>query len=261
MPPSPSSRPDQQEKKLNDAVKASLQTSWQAVVANSPDLTEIGELQRQAQWRLDFVAAENSMGFHASQELARILTESIDLSRQAEVRAVMLLGGKAPAIYPTPRRRTFQSPVHPTPRPAIAESTDAHRRTPIRALPFRCASFLPPPQNLNLCNPPNAPFLLRCSSHGAQLPWLCESSIQRSAAGDAHSPQLDRAGGHRHVRPHRSRVHPQSGAGAELAYLLWLASSKRFQRFVDGARAADKRDRERVDSMIASLPAPAGATL
>ena len=28
------------------------------------------ELQRKAQWRLDFVAAENSMGFHAPQEAA-----------------------------------------------------------------------------------------------------------------------------------------------------------------------------------------------
>jgi nitrite reductase (cytochrome c-552) len=42
-------------------------------------------LQRQAQWRLDFVAAENSMGFHAPQELARILGETIDLARQGQL--------------------------------------------------------------------------------------------------------------------------------------------------------------------------------
>jgi nitrite reductase (cytochrome c-552) len=54
-------------------------------------LKAIGELQRAAQWRLDFVAAENSMGFHAPQEMARILGESIDLSRQAQVKAVELL--------------------------------------------------------------------------------------------------------------------------------------------------------------------------
>jgi nitrite reductase (cytochrome c-552) len=41
-------------------------------------------LHRQAQWRLDFVAAENSMGFHAPQELARILAESIDYARQGQ---------------------------------------------------------------------------------------------------------------------------------------------------------------------------------
>jgi nitrite reductase (cytochrome c-552) len=45
---------------------------------------------RQAQWRLDFIAAENSMGFHAPQESARILAEAIDLARQGEVEAVKL---------------------------------------------------------------------------------------------------------------------------------------------------------------------------
>jgi len=46
------------------------------------------ELHRAAQWRLDFVAAENSMGFHAPQETARILGESIDLSRRAQILAI-----------------------------------------------------------------------------------------------------------------------------------------------------------------------------
>ncbi len=45
------------------------------------------ELQRKAQWRLDFVAAENSMGFHAPAEAARILAESIDYARQAQLAA------------------------------------------------------------------------------------------------------------------------------------------------------------------------------
>ena len=39
-------------------------------------------LQRKAQWRLDFIAAENSTGFHAPQEAARILGEAIDYARQ-----------------------------------------------------------------------------------------------------------------------------------------------------------------------------------
>ena len=43
--------------------------------------------QRKAQWRLDFVAAENSMGFHAPQELARILGEVIDHARQGQLEA------------------------------------------------------------------------------------------------------------------------------------------------------------------------------
>jgi nitrite reductase (cytochrome c-552) len=42
-------------------------------------------LQRKAQWRLDFVHAENSMGFHASQEAARILAEAIDYARQGQI--------------------------------------------------------------------------------------------------------------------------------------------------------------------------------
>lgn len=43
------------------------------------------QLQRMAQFRLDFVAAENSMGFHAPQEAARILGEAIDYARQGQV--------------------------------------------------------------------------------------------------------------------------------------------------------------------------------
>jgi nitrite reductase (cytochrome c-552) len=42
-------------------------------------------LQRQAQFRLDFVEAENSVGFHAPGEAARILGESINLSREAQL--------------------------------------------------------------------------------------------------------------------------------------------------------------------------------
>ena len=48
------------------------------------DLRPAQTLHRKAQWRLDFVAAENSMGFHAPQELARILGEAIDYARQGQ---------------------------------------------------------------------------------------------------------------------------------------------------------------------------------
>jgi nitrite reductase (cytochrome c-552) len=48
-------------------------------------------LQRKAQWRLDFVAAENSMGFHAPQETARVLAESIDYARQGQLAARTLV--------------------------------------------------------------------------------------------------------------------------------------------------------------------------
>ena len=52
------------------------------------ELAQILEYQRQAQWRLDFVAAENSMGFHAPQEAARILGEAADMARQGQIAAL-----------------------------------------------------------------------------------------------------------------------------------------------------------------------------
>jgi len=55
--------------------------------ASEAKLAPALELQRKAQWRLDFIAAENSMGFHAPAEAARILAESIDFSRQAQIEA------------------------------------------------------------------------------------------------------------------------------------------------------------------------------
>ncbi|HMA07278.1 MAG TPA: ammonia-forming cytochrome c nitrite reductase subunit c552 [Ramlibacter sp.] len=66
------------------------------------------ELQRKAQWRLDFIAAENSMGFHAPQEAARALGEAIDYARQGELAAMrfrtpqtkVAAAGAAPAVVP-----------------------------------------------------------------------------------------------------------------------------------------------------------------
>ena len=78
---------EDQDKKLAAETKANLLTAWRAVVDKDAAIKELGELQRAAQWRLDVVAAENSMGFHAPQEMARILGESIDMSRQAQVKA------------------------------------------------------------------------------------------------------------------------------------------------------------------------------
>jgi len=81
---------------------AALTEMFDAVVAakkagvKDEQLTKIFELQRKAQWRLDFIAAENSMGFHAPQEAARILGESIDYARQAQI-AVQALTAPAKA--------------------------------------------------------------------------------------------------------------------------------------------------------------------
>jgi nitrite reductase (cytochrome c-552) len=80
-------------------------------------------LQRRAQWRLDFIAAENSMGFHAPQEAARILGEAIDYARQGEIAArtatdstavpsssTATTGSAAPAGSATPAARPASPP-------------------------------------------------------------------------------------------------------------------------------------------------------
>jgi len=78
-------------KKLQQTTQSALNDMWSARVMQDPRLLPIAELHRKAQWRLDFVAAENSMGFHAPQEAARILGESINYSRQAQIKAVQVL--------------------------------------------------------------------------------------------------------------------------------------------------------------------------
>jgi len=55
--------------------------------ASEATLQAAAAQHRKAQWRLDYVAAENSMGFHAPQELARILGEVIDHARQGQLEA------------------------------------------------------------------------------------------------------------------------------------------------------------------------------
>jgi len=61
--------------------------------ATEGQLAAARALQRKAQWRLDFIAAENSMGFHAPQEAARILAEAIDYARQGELSALTARAG------------------------------------------------------------------------------------------------------------------------------------------------------------------------
>jgi len=86
-----------------DAIKTT-----KAAGATEDQLKPMLELQRKAQWRLDFVAAENSMGFHAPQELARILGESIDFSRQAQLAAI---GTKSAAAIAAPSPSDAQPPA------------------------------------------------------------------------------------------------------------------------------------------------------
>jgi nitrite reductase (cytochrome c-552) len=53
--------------------------------ASDTDLEEARDYQRRAQFLLDFVEAENSMGFHADQEAVRMLGQSINFSRLGQV--------------------------------------------------------------------------------------------------------------------------------------------------------------------------------
>ena len=53
--------------------------------ASKSQLAPALDFQRKATFLLDFVEAENSMGFHADQETARVLTKSLDYTRQGQV--------------------------------------------------------------------------------------------------------------------------------------------------------------------------------
>jgi nitrite reductase (cytochrome c-552) len=70
-----------------DALVALIGDIQAARERGAPDaaLAEARKLQRRAQFMLDFVEAENSTGFHAPQEAARILGESIDYARQGQL--------------------------------------------------------------------------------------------------------------------------------------------------------------------------------
>jgi nitrite reductase (cytochrome c-552) len=70
-----------------DALVALIQDIEAAQKAGATDaqLAEARRLQRQAQFRVDFIDAENSMGFHAPQEAARILAEAIDYAQQGRL--------------------------------------------------------------------------------------------------------------------------------------------------------------------------------
>jgi nitrite reductase (cytochrome c-552) len=58
-----------------------------AAGASPAQLRAARQLQRQAQWRFDFVRADSSNGFHAPQEAARLLAEAIDYARQGQLAA------------------------------------------------------------------------------------------------------------------------------------------------------------------------------
>ncbi|AXA34897.1 MAG: ammonia-forming cytochrome c nitrite reductase subunit c552 [Candidatus Hydrogenedentota bacterium] len=72
--------------------------------------------QRRAQFLLDFVESENSTGFHAPQEAARVLGLSLDYSRQGQVavRSLIQLPNQKGARATTSTLTTAELPAPPT---------------------------------------------------------------------------------------------------------------------------------------------------
>ncbi|HRA65970.1 MAG TPA: ammonia-forming cytochrome c nitrite reductase subunit c552 [Caldilinea sp.] len=62
--------------------------------ATDEELNTALQLHRAASMRWDFISSENSTGFHSPQESARVLADSIDLARQAELEAYKVLTAK-----------------------------------------------------------------------------------------------------------------------------------------------------------------------
>ena len=70
-------------------------TAARAAGKSDAELATARYMQRRAQFYLDFVEAENSTGFHAPQEAARILGESLNYARQGQIAL------RDPAFKPT----------------------------------------------------------------------------------------------------------------------------------------------------------------
>jgi nitrite reductase (cytochrome c-552) len=78
------------------ATEDAISEAIDAIVAaaGSPDadaalIEEARQIHRSAQLRWDFIAAENSMGFHNPEEALRILASATDLARQSQIKAIM----------------------------------------------------------------------------------------------------------------------------------------------------------------------------
>jgi nitrite reductase (cytochrome c-552) len=99
-----------------DALIDSLNAIKQATANTNADaakLEEARKLHRDAQFMWDFVAAENSMGFHNPEYILKILADSTNLARQAQMKASEAAGD--PALLLTGYYYTIDPP--PTPFP------------------------------------------------------------------------------------------------------------------------------------------------
>tara|TARA_R110002049_G_scaffold72490_4_gene187313 strand:+ start:9970 stop:11550 length:1581 start_codon:yes stop_codon:yes gene_type:complete len=93
---------------LIDRSAAAMTDMFDAIIAakdagaSDEALAPIRVLQRKAMWRLDYISSENSKGFHADQESARILAESIDYGRQAQAAAYQLTHESSQSVASDP---------------------------------------------------------------------------------------------------------------------------------------------------------------
>jgi nitrite reductase (cytochrome c-552) len=83
-------------KTIQQRTEALLARAEDALVALIDDIhsartvpASVLALQTKAQWRITFVAADRSKGFHAPQEAARILAEAIDYARQGQLQLTL----------------------------------------------------------------------------------------------------------------------------------------------------------------------------
>ncbi|HBW34972.1 ammonia-forming cytochrome c nitrite reductase subunit c552 [Desulfosporosinus sp. BICA1-9] len=76
---------------LSEAIDA-IATAAKNPAAKADMMNQARSLHRKAQWRWDFISAENSMGWHSPKEALRILGEGIDLARQAQLKANLGVG-------------------------------------------------------------------------------------------------------------------------------------------------------------------------
>ncbi len=93
--------------------------------ATDPRLAAARGHQRRAQFLLDFIEAENSMGFHADQEAVRVLALSLDETRRGQA---ALPGSPAPAgASATPAAAADAAPRDAQPKAAVNGDRPAHR--------------------------------------------------------------------------------------------------------------------------------------
>jgi nitrite reductase (cytochrome c-552) len=67
---------------------AAIKSASEQPMSDAEMLEEARWLHRESQLRWDFIAAENSMGFHNPSESLRILAAATDLARQAQIVAL-----------------------------------------------------------------------------------------------------------------------------------------------------------------------------